>query len=127
MTAPQHDTPEAVEAMAAGWDYNDAPQTAAMLRRLHQRAVDAEREREALQAATAQHHLELAAMVQAQVATARTDALREAAAWIDRPRVACIRGACTCWPACEADVSNHTDGAAMLAAINHPTTTTGET
>ena len=78
-----HDTADEVEAMASGWELV-SPGTAAMLRRLHKRAVDAERERYALQDATARHHLGLAELVQVQVDTARADALREAAALSSR-------------------------------------------
>lgn len=77
-----HDTADEVEAMASGWELV-SPGTAAMLRRLHKRAVEAERERDALQDATARHHLGLAEIVQAQVNAARADGraegLREAA------------------------------------------------
>lgn len=89
MTAPV-DTPDAVEEMAdrcTAWHSREHPDNirhdaATMLRRLHKRAVEAERERDALQDATARHHLGLAELVQVQVDTARAegraDALKEA-------------------------------------------------
>lgn len=74
MTAP-HDTPEAVERHAEHVASRYLPGTATMLRRLHKRAVDAERERDELQGLLVTHEI-CADRIKA---TARADALREAA------------------------------------------------
>lgn len=87
MTAP-HDTPEAVEAMGRTLEHwVKLPDAAAMLRRLHAAKVEAERERDAwkLQSNDWQKRgWELGSKLdaaEAALATARADALREAAEW----------------------------------------------
>ena len=69
-----HDTPEAVEAMALGVERTFYSEAAAMLRRLHQRAVDAERERDEARADAAH----TAEQLMQDILRARADALREA-------------------------------------------------
>lgn len=76
-----HDTPEAVEAMADVFDNvrlqgleDLCLDAAAMLRRLHKRTVNAERERDELQGLLVTHEI-CADRIKA---TARADALREA-------------------------------------------------
>lgn len=78
----QHDTSEAVAAFASLLDIREDqrvmdPTIAAMLRRLHTRAVEAERERDGLKTALAAMMGE-AQKAQAALATARADALQEA-------------------------------------------------
>jgi hypothetical protein len=81
MTAP-HDTPEAVEAYASLLDIREDqrvmdPTIAAMLRRLHSRAVEVERERDqAYKSGFADGYED---GEKAALATARADALRGAA------------------------------------------------
>lgn len=55
MTA-NHDTPEAVERMVYALENSDCYQAAAMLLRLHQRALDAERERDGANALVERMH-----------------------------------------------------------------------
>ena len=52
---------------------------------------------------------------------AAADATREALAqWVDRPRVECQRGRCTCWPDCEAQETNKIDGARVRDQTTPP-------
>ena len=81
MTAP-HDTPEAVEADIARLKRRGCTYSAAMLRRLHARATDAEDQASRAISAAENWHHEARRMREA-LATARADALREAYSAMD--------------------------------------------
>ena len=80
------DTPEAVEEMAAGCDYYAAGEAAAMLRRLHARSLDLTQQVNDDNVKMNEWR-DRALAAEAALATARADALREAAATLPVNRV----------------------------------------